>query len=365
MKKISVLTLVSVMMFGGMARADVASALSNVNEKVEAVQNACSGIKSNLDSIFGLSVATTVSSGLGTAAAGGALATGIVKNQIEKKENKIDEKLKTDEEIKEELLRDYIDEYKWDHVTKDKMMNAVMSGDDDKIKETIAWCCHEWEAKDEMHGSTYDVCYDHMVSNFISEYSGWKLRYKTKLKELSNNKRNEESQTLGNVRTGLMAGATATSAVSTGTSIGTTLTATKLAEKMSQCNNALRELKIAKGQLEVEGEVSEKANEIVAACTGYDESNIKSLKTLATANVVVSGIGTATAGAGTVTSVMANSKKVRDGNKKKEKNLNLASNILAGVTMGTSGTSTALSAVQISKAKKDSEMAERCEAALK
>ena len=82
----------------------------------------------------------------------------------------------------------------------------------------------------------------------------------------------------------------------------------------------------------------------------------------------MSSIGTATAGAGTITSALANSKKVRNDDsedgKKKEKNLNTASNILAGVTMGTSGASTALSAVQISKAKKDSEMAEKCESAL-
>ena len=85
-------------------------------------------------------------------------------------------------------------------------------------------------------------------------------------------------------------------------------------------------------------------------------------------SAIVSGIGTATASAGTVTSIIANSDKVRlndsDEGKKKEKNLNLASNILAGVTMGTSGASTVLSATAIAKAKKDSEMAEKCESAL-
>ncbi len=315
MKKIPVLTLISVMMFGGMVRADVASALSNVNEKVEAVQNACSGIKSNLDSIFGLSVTTTVSSGLGTVAAGGALATGIIK-------------AKTDDRI----------EAKEDELKLLDSLTENLSDDPEELKKQLSVILPKLEERHQK----------------IEEEIAKDIK---------------KSQTLGNVRTGLMAGATATSAVSTGTSIGATLTATKLAEKMLQCNNALRELKIAKGQLEAEGETSEKADEIIASCPGYDESNIKSLKSLATANAVVSGIGTATAGAGTVTSVMANSKKVRadksEKGKKKEKGLNLASNILAGVTMGTSGTSTALSAVQISKAKKDSEMAEKCEATLK
>lgn len=293
MKKVSILTL-SLIMLGGVAKADVNSALQNVNSKISAVQNSCSGIKSSLDTIFGLSVATTVSSGLGTVAAGGALAVGIVK-------------AKTDKNIE--------NNYK-----KIEAMN-----------------------------------YNEMVEEL------------TKLKaEIDED--TKKSKTLGNVRTGLMAGATATSAVSTGTSIGATLTATKLAEKMAQCNADLQALKLAKAELEAEEGKSEKADAILSVCTGYDESNIKSLKSLATANTIVSGIGTATAGAGTVTSAMANSKKVRadksEKGRKKEKGLNLASNILAGVTMGTSATSTTLSAVQINKAKKDSEMAERCESAL-
>ena len=300
MKKVSILTL-SLIMLGGVARADVNSALQNVNSKIEAVQNSCGGIKKSLDTIFGLSTAATVSSGLGTVAAGGALAVGLVKAHE-------DEKIEDDIQLLESLTKN-------------------LSDDPEVLKQQLAEIMPKLET--------------------------------------NRQKIERKSKTLGNVRTGLMAGATATSAVSTGTSLGATLTATKLAEKMAQCNVDLKALQIAKGQLEVEGEVSEKANEIVAACTGYDESNIKSLKTLATANAVVSGIGTATAGAGTITSAMANSKKVRDGDKKKEKNLNLASNVLAGVTMGTSGASTTLSAVQISKAKKDSGMAERCENALK
>ena len=85
MKKISILTLASVMMFNGVVKADVNSALNDVATKKQAVQNACGGIKKSLDTIFGLSVATTVSSGLGTAAAAGALVTGIVKDVKDKK----------------------------------------------------------------------------------------------------------------------------------------------------------------------------------------------------------------------------------------------------------------------------------------
>ena len=286
MKKISILTL-SLILLGNVVRAEDSVALQSINSKISAVQNSCSGIKSSLDTIFGLSVATTVSSGFGTVAAGGALAVGIAK-------------AKTDKKL-EEL---------------EKLSSLEL--------------------------------YEQAVS------------LENKMKEQS--ALEKKSKTLGNVRTGLMAGATVISAVSTGTSIGATLTATKLAEKMARCNADLQALKLAKAELEAEEGKSEKADAILAVCTGYDESN------MATANTIVSGIGTATAGAGTVTSAMANSKKVRadksEKGRKKEKGLNLASNILAGVTIGTSGTSTALSAVQISKAKKDSEMAEKCEVVL-
>ena len=383
MKKISILTLASVMMFGSMVRADVASALSNVNEKVEAVQNACSGIKSNLDSIFGLSVATTVSSSLGTVAASGALATGIIKDVEDKRNIENSASFNSWKETVKDVRDSFgLDKgYKGDYYSNEELLVIA--------KKTLELAHRAGRKYAELEKilshkkniiEKEDMYYSESNPRLLTE----KLEYDFQTAEIRNtlaavlddlNNIDEEtykmkdSKIVGNVRTGLMAGATATSAVSTGTSIGATLTATKLAEKMAQCNNALRELNIAKGQLEAEGERDEKADEILFVCTGYDESNIKSLKSLATANAVVSGIGTATAGAGTVASVMANSKKVRadksEKGKKKEKGLNLASNILAGVTMGTSGTSTALSAVQISKAKKDSRMAEECEAVLK
>ena len=182
------------------------------------------------------------------------------------------------------------------------------------------------------------------------------------------------TKVLGNIRTGLMAGATATSLVSTGTSIGATVTASKLAEKMSSCNAKLSELKIAKNTLIAVLEDAEQpstiatADNILNACTGYDEANIKTLKTTMTASAVVSGIGSAVAGAGTVTSIMANTDKTRNDDsekgQKKERALNLTTNILAGVATGTSGASTVLSATAISRAKKDSEMAGNCESVL-
>ena len=187
---------------------------------------------------------------------------------------------------------------------------------------------------------------------------------------------NVNSESTGNLRTGLMAGATVTSAVSTGTSIGATVNADKLAKKMSDCNQKLYELKIAKSELEaLEStdksvvEVGENATKILGACTGYNKNNINTVKNKMTASAIISGIGTATGATGTITSAMANSKKVREDDsvkgKKKEKNLNLTANIMAGITTGTSLSTTVISATAIADAKKDSKMAEECEAVLK
>ncbi len=292
MKKVCILIL-SLIIFNSILKAEISVFLQNVNSKIEAVQNSCSGIKSNIDKIFGLSVATTVSSGLGSVAASGALAVGIMKAKTDKKLEQL-KKLSSYELYKEVLNLE------------------------NKLKEQSAL--------------------------------------------------EKKSKVLGNVRTGLMIGATVTNSVSTGTSLGVTLTTAKLAEKMVQCNIDLQALKLAKVELEAENIESKKADAILSVCTGYDHGNIKLLKNLATANAVVSGIGTVTAGVGSITSAMANSKQVRyndsKAGKKKEKGLNLASNILVGVTIGTNATSTALSAAQISKVKKDSGIAEKCEKVL-
>ena len=287
-------------------QTELGVASSKLQEKINVVKNSCSGIKKDLDSIFGLNVATTVSSGLGTLAAGGALVTGIMKAKTDKNIEEISKKpvsSLTPEEMKAEL-------------------------------ESIKAELDEAEKK---------------------------------------------SKTLGNVRTGLMAGSIATSAVSTGTSIASSINAKKLAQKMTDCNDAIDELKMARSQflsdiddLDVEpskSAVHTKANDILKACKGYDKDNIRKIQTMSTASAVTSGIGTATSIAGTITSAMANSKNVRnaegDEAEKKEKNLNLASNVMAGISTGTSGASIVLGAISISKAKKDSDMAEECENILK
>ena len=282
MKKILTTTLLLSSTFSNILFAET---LPNVNNEIENVKTNCTGIKANLDTIFGLSTATAISSGIGTITATGALAVGIIKNKKD---------------------------YKLDELT---------------LKNNPA---------------EFEKNFNELVDDI-----------KASMKKTSN--------TLGNIRTGLMAGTTATSAISTGTSIGSAISADKLAKKMENCNISLQSLQIAKNAIEAEENFDkssvQNANSILSICKEYDKENIKQLKNMMTTSAVVSAIGTGVSGTGTITSAMANKEK----NKEKAKKLDTASNILAGVAIGTSGTSTTLSAISIQKAKKDSEMATECE----
>ena len=302
---------------------EVREKIANLQQKISEVRSECSGIKKDLDTIFGFTTATTATSGLGGVVAGGALVSGVIKAKTDKK---IEEK-----EGELALLQSRTDN---------------LSDDPEELKKQIS----------------------EILPSLDEDYA----RLQKEIEEET-----KKSKTLGNVRTGLMAGATVTSVVSTGTSIGATVNADKLAKKMSDCNQKLYELKIAKSELDsLEStdksavEVGENATKILSVCTGYNKNNIDTtVKNKMIASAIISGIGTATGATGTITSAMANSKKVREDDsvkgQKKEKNLNLTANIMAGITTGTSLSTTVISATAIADAQKDSKMAEKCEAVLK
>ena len=314
------------------ASNEIAEAEQDLQQKLNAAASTCSGIKNGLDTIFGLTVATTISSGAGTLAAGGALGVGIAKSVIDKKTEALEAQIQLYQPKSPTLTGNQ-------SISLDAQSNV--SGTEEEIIEKANSLMNE-------------------INPQIDELK----------KQIAENEK--KSKTLGNVRTGLMAGATVTSLTSTVTSTVTTVKASELAEQMINCDNKIAEVRIAKSLLEtfdVENNTYiEKAKKVLDSCTGFDKNNINTLKTTMTASAIISGIGSATAGTGTITSALANSQKIRNDNsdkgKKKEKGLNITSNILAGVTMGTSGASTVLSATSIERAKKDSSIAERCENAL-
>ena len=184
-------------------------------------------------------------------------------------------------------------------------------------------------------------------------------------------KETKKSQTLGNVRTGLMAGSIATSATSTITSGINIKKLDDLINKMKDCDRAVNNLKANVNNAvaeEVDTDLTYYQN-VTQSCTGFDTNNIKDIKGVMTASTVVGGVGTAVSTAGTITSAIANSKDVRtddsDTGKKKEKGLNLASTRMAGVSTGTSAGGIVLGAVALKKLSDNVDVAEKCEDALK
>ena len=292
-------------------KAEINKVANELQQKIDSASSACSGIKSNIDRIFGLTTATTIVSGLGAAAAGTALVTGMKKSKLDKSIEGANASEFTDEKDFQAHL--------------DRLQRLTLEGGTNE----------EIESAD-----------------------------------------TQKSKKLGNLRSGLMAGATVASGASLATSVISTLSAGKLADKMEDCDRKVADVRYAKANAEALLESSSdsnlenlvnKAQNISSKCSGFDKQNINTLKNIMTASAVVSGIGTATGAAGTVTSIMANKDSVRnddsEAGKKKEKKLNLASNILAGVTAGASASTTVISGIALTKAKKDSGVAGDCEGA--
>ena len=174
----------------------------------------------------------------------------------------------------------------------------------------------------------------------------------------------QESKTLGNVRTGMLAANTATSVA--GAVISSQNKANgSIKEAIDNCISATDDLRESMMQARVDGQDTTAAKRIVDACSEYKFANLSKINALATGSTVTSGIGAVSGGVGMVTSIVANTDSTRKDNSKdgiaKEKNLNMASNVLSGVTTATSAVSTVLNGVQIATIKKVVSISESCE----
>ncbi len=376
---------------------------SVLNKKADVVRE-CVGISEDIEKIFGLSTASAVSSGVGTLAAGGALATGIVKSVKDKEAN-----IHGDYEgqFKEEV--DEVNKGKNDQLLTKFMSMSDMSKEiinllkEDDQKEFKDFNPHP---KDEKLLSTED---SQLFRNFISQVgkkikdyeenkkkeiekelnvlldrtkvfddiindNGKSLSEKADAAKKKKEKLMETSKKLGNARSALLGVSAATSVVSMGTGIGAAVDSKKLAEKMEKCNKALQDLKVENGKYNSQIEslkdehkelekntlvakhkqIQENVDKMISICHGFDKENITTVKNLMTATSIVSGVGAATGITGTITSIMAN----KDG--KNAKGLNITSNIMAGITTGTSGSSVVTSSIAADKVKKDLDKAKEC-----
>ena len=181
-------------------------------------------------------------------------------------------------------------------------------------------------------------------------------------------KMDSESKTLGNIRTGTLAG---TAVLDTA---GTIIAANNkvdddLQTKIDNCVKSIKNLQNERMRAQTENTATDielsTANKIITNCRDWEFVDLSPINKRATGAVVSGGTGAALSVIGAITSASANSDSVRYGGAQKEKNLNVASNVLAGGATAASGVATVFNATQISAIKKAATMSDKCEGALK
>lgn len=277
-----------------------------------AIQNArdlCSGISSSMNNMKTKAGINTGVTAVGTVAGGVALGTGIYKA-------KVDEDIKSLEDLLRELSEKKSDPEFYKKIEmSDEKINALLV---EPMEETVS-------------------------------------------------KLEKKSKTLGNVRTGTLAASTVTNIV------GTAIAATNkveadLEENIYKCTQAIKDLSQIKLAAKVEGTATDTdmatADKIVNGCRDYEMVDLKPINKRATGAAVSSGIGVGTGVVGTITSAVANSNSVRNGDYQKEKAMNTTANVMAGASTVASATATIFNATQISAIKKVVVVADTCEEAL-
>lgn len=294
--------------FGG-ARADD---LQDAKKLYEVTQIACAGIADELSRISGVSVANTVIGGVGTVAAGGAVAVGLAKENIDR-----------------------------------------------EIENLVQQMC--------IHGGCDTNSIDAMSDEQLLKVVG-NLADMQKLLE----QKTDQSKKLGNWRTGLMAGTIGTN-VATAIVSGLNRDQSELIQQITACNAAVAQLApyksrlIAAGVNPMENPIVNKIDNISTWCRPINVMDVEKIEKRMTATMGTGIAGAVIGVAGTATSAFANSDKVRDDDtddgKQKEKKLNTASNVLAGANVATGAVETGLSISLISLSKKLIQQAELCQGA--
>jgi hypothetical protein len=306
-------------MHGAYAQSDeLAQALQNVRTN-------CGGISESLNKMKTMAGINTAVTGVGTAAAGVALGTGIAKTEVD--------------ELYDTVLKDLTESLKEDTKIKSADIEyGVIETDTAKLFDTYRDTKEETSEKD----------------------------YHEAIKKL--NELYEKSKKLGNIRTGTLATATATN-IAGAAIAGTNTIDEDFAAKISACAASVKTLANVKMIATVDGSAdatqTAQADKIISACGQYETVDLSSINKRATGAAVSSGIGAGLGLAGTITSAVANTDKTREGDVQKEKNMNTAANVLAGGTAAASLTSTIFNATQIAAIKRASTVADACEGALK
>lgn len=305
--------------------------LNQAEEVYNATRIVCSGISEQIAKVANISTANTAIAGAGTIAATGALVAGVKKSNI-------------DAEIESRL-----DEFcKENDCTQNSETNA--QGFYNEIIEGLAEISTE---------SGLDKTDSKSIESML-----------------------EQSQKLGNWRTGLMAGTIGTN-LATAILSGRNMNQSDLIQQITACNDMIKTVSEVQHTLKtaginpIENPVMRKLDNAKTWCAQMNVADVEKIE-----NRMKASLGTSIAGgvigvAGTATSAAANSDKYSDINTRaslhdsnntaelqKAKNLNTAANIMSGASIATGVAGTAVNISLISLAKKMIKSAQRCEEVL-
>lgn len=326
LKSVFVGLIVGMVACGGANAADI----SALDVSIQNVRAACDGLSNQMGELKRMAGINTAMTGVGTLASGGATVVGIVKSNVDAQAEEIE---------------------KW----LERFMNQPTDTSDNP--------------KIDLTGIDKDTLMDMISSSepvMVAVGGVEKSEIAAKQEEL--NQKTQQSKTLGNVRTGLLATGTVSN-IAGAVIAGKNRTQGGLAEMIADCVDAVRALENAKMHAHVAGTATDDdvalADKIIAACGGYKTVDLSVVDNRAKGATISSGIGAATGLVGTITSGVANSNKTRSGDASREKNLNTASNVLSGATTAASLTATIFNATQINAVKDLVQVADQCEDALK
>lgn len=307
-------------------------ALDEMYDVYDAVRTFCGGLSAELSELSGISIANTVVTGVGTAAAGGALATGIAKANTDKKVSDMSQ------QIAEKICQnggcnaDSI-ESMTDQEFADRILPLLVLGAQNVNPDAVS-------------ALTMKLEQDRAIA---------------------------KSKRLGNWRTGLLAGNTATN-IASAVMAGLNRDQSELIMRVTACNQAVQKLKdanqaaIAAGVNPIDSPYMQGFSETIYKCGTLNVADVEKIEKQMT---VVMGTGIAGGVVGAVgigTSAAANTDKIRNDNtdagKKKEKTLNTVANVASGtnVVIGAVGTGFNISLINLTK--KMMRAAQQCEETL-
>ena len=303
---------------------DIETALSNVRAS-------CGGISEELNQMKTMAGIGTGVSAVGAVASGAAVATGVMKQNVDDDHERLNARIKQ-------------------LIAEDGNPPAYVLANKDALFREI---------DEYLNGVTIDDAGNIDTSNALVDD-----KYAKKLEEMD-----KKSEKLGNIRTGTLAATTAANIA--GAAVGGVnmkKARGSLTEQVSECLASVKELSAAYGQARITRTASDedlgRIETIVRVCNEWSTVDLSKIDKRATGSFASSVVGAATGTAGTITSALANSQNIRAANDQKEKNLNFTANVMAGGATVASLTATMFNAAQISVIKRASTVADACEGAL-